>query len=125
VDPLQQEAQSGIKVRDRGFPCRSVNDRADVRTNPRGDTPGAVLALLRDGKQAPLNISDRHRPGDDRAGLLDGLAIGQDDLERELADDAREHGWEQEADRHQPVAGRIRSLLSDLGEPCAPPESPD
>ncbi len=45
-------------------------------------------------------------------------------LERQLADDARERGWEREVDRHQRVAERIRSLLSDLGDPCAPPDGP-
>lgn len=43
-------------------------------------------------------------------------------LERELADDARERGWEREVDRHQRIADRIRNLLSDLGEPSDMPE---
>ena len=41
-------------------------------------------------------------------------------LERQLADDARERGWEREVDRHQRAADHIRGLLSDLGEPCDP-----
>jgi len=45
-------------------------------------------------------------------------------LEGQLADDAMERGWEREVDRHQRIADRIRSLLSDLGEPCALPEDP-
>lgn len=43
-------------------------------------------------------------------------------LERRLADDARERGWEREADRHERVADRLRGLLSDLGEPGGTPE---
>jgi hypothetical protein len=39
---------------------------------------------------------------------------------RNLDDDARERGWEREIDRHERIAGRIRGLLSDLGEPCDP-----
>lgn len=39
-------------------------------------------------------------------------------LERQLADDARERGWEREVDRHQRTADRICGLLSDLGEPA-------
>lgn len=39
-------------------------------------------------------------------------------LERELADDARERGWEREVDRHQRAADRIISLLAELGEPA-------
>jgi hypothetical protein len=40
------------------------------------------------------------------------------------ADDVQARGWEREVDRHQRVADRIRSVLSDLGDPGAPPESP-
>ncbi len=43
-------------------------------------------------------------------------------LERKLADDAEERGWEREVDRHQRIADRIRRLLSDLGEPFEQPE---
>jgi aspartate aminotransferase-like enzyme len=43
-------------------------------------------------------------------------------LERQLADDAREHGLEREIDRHQRAADRLRGLLSDLGEPSGTPE---
>jgi hypothetical protein len=42
-------------------------------------------------------------------------------LERQLADDARERGWEREVDRHQRAADRLRSLLADLGEPTGDP----
>jgi integrase len=45
-------------------------------------------------------------------------------LEQQLADDAQARGWEREVDRHQRVADRIRSLLSDLRDPSAPPEGP-
>jgi hypothetical protein len=45
-------------------------------------------------------------------------------LEQQLADDAQARGWECEVDRHQRVTERIRSLLSDLGDPSAPPEGP-
>jgi integrase len=43
-------------------------------------------------------------------------------LERQLADDAQVRGWDREADRHQRTADRIRSLLSELGEPSGRPE---
>jgi integrase len=39
-------------------------------------------------------------------------------LERQLADDARQRGWDREIDRHERVADRLRGLLSELGEPC-------
>jgi len=42
------------------------------------------------------------------------------DYATQLADDAKERGWEREVDRHQRVADRVRSLLRDLGEPCDP-----
>jgi integrase len=45
-------------------------------------------------------------------------------LEQQLAEDARARSWDREADRHLRVADHIRGLLSDLGEPCAPPEDP-
>ena len=45
-------------------------------------------------------------------------------LEQQLADDAQARGWEREVNRHQRVIERIRSLLSDLGDPSAPPEGP-
>jgi hypothetical protein len=38
-------------------------------------------------------------------------------LEEQLADDARERGWEREVHRHQRVAERIHGLLAELGEP--------
>jgi hypothetical protein len=44
-------------------------------------------------------------------------------LEGQLADDARERGWEREVDRHQRAANRIRDLLSELGEPCDPQDA--
>jgi len=43
-------------------------------------------------------------------------------LEGELADDARERGWEREADRHERVASRIRGLLAELDEPAGQDE---
>jgi len=43
-------------------------------------------------------------------------------LERQLADDAGQRGWDREIDRHQRIASRIRGLLSELGESCGPPE---
>jgi len=43
-------------------------------------------------------------------------------LERQLAGDAQIRGWDREADRHQRTADRIRSLLSELGEPSGRPE---
>jgi hypothetical protein len=45
-------------------------------------------------------------------------------LERQLADDARERGWEREVNRHDGVADRICDLLSDLGEPSGQPDGP-
>ena len=45
-------------------------------------------------------------------------------LEQQLAGDAQARGWEREVDRHQRVVERISSLLSDLGDPSAPPEGP-
>jgi hypothetical protein len=42
-------------------------------------------------------------------------------LERQLADDAREHGWEREIDRHRRTADRISSLLAELGEQADDP----
>lgn len=46
-------------------------------------------------------------------------------LERQLADDAEERGWDREVDRHQRIADRICGLLSELGEPCDPHDAPD
>jgi hypothetical protein len=43
-------------------------------------------------------------------------------LERQLADDDQVRGWDREAGRHQRTADRIRSLLSELGEPSGQPE---
>jgi len=43
-------------------------------------------------------------------------------LERQLTDDARQRGWEREADRHQRTADRLFSLLDELGEPFQPDE---
>jgi integrase len=39
-------------------------------------------------------------------------------VERQLADDARQRGWDREVDRHQRVTDRLRALLTELGEPC-------
>jgi hypothetical protein len=44
-------------------------------------------------------------------------------LERQLADDADERGWDREVDRHQRIADRIRGLLRELGEPCDPQDA--
>jgi hypothetical protein len=44
-------------------------------------------------------------------------------LERQLADDAEERGWDREVDRHQHIADRIRGLLSELGDPCDPQDA--
>jgi hypothetical protein len=38
-------------------------------------------------------------------------------LEEQLADDARERGWEREPHCHQRVVERIHGLLAELGEP--------
>lgn len=43
-------------------------------------------------------------------------------VERQLADDARQRGWDREVDRHERVAGRLRGLLTELGEPCDTPD---
>ena len=42
-------------------------------------------------------------------------------LERQLADDAEDRGWEREVDRHQRIADRIGGLLDELGEPADGP----
>jgi len=42
-------------------------------------------------------------------------------LERQLADDATERGWEREIDRHRRTADRISNLLAELGEPADDP----
>jgi hypothetical protein len=31
-------------------------------------------------------------------------------------------GWDREIERHHRIAGRIRTLLADLGEPCGSPD---
>jgi len=38
-------------------------------------------------------------------------------LERQLTDDAAEHGWAREVERHQRVIMRLQALLDELGEP--------
>ena len=43
-------------------------------------------------------------------------------LERQLADDARQRGWDREVDRHERISDRIHGLRTELGEPCVPPE---
>lgn len=39
-------------------------------------------------------------------------------VEQTLIDDARQHGWEREVERHQGTIQRINLLLSELGESC-------
>jgi hypothetical protein len=43
-------------------------------------------------------------------------------IERQLASDAEEHGWDREVDRHQRIADRIICLLGELGEPRDTPD---
>jgi len=38
-------------------------------------------------------------------------------VEQTLIDDARQRGWEREVQRHQAIAGRIQTLLTELDEP--------
>ncbi len=38
-------------------------------------------------------------------------------LEQTLTDDARTRGWDREVQRHQGIAARIHTLLTNLGEP--------
>ena len=38
-------------------------------------------------------------------------------IEQELVEDARQHNWQREVERHQCTVQRIEQLLSDLGEP--------
>lgn len=45
-------------------------------------------------------------------------------LEKQLADDAAERGWEREADRHERISDRLRSLLVELGELDEPHDHP-
>jgi len=69
------------------------------------------------------NISDPVVLADYQSVLQPGAVIaGPLCLERQLADDAQVRGWDREADRHQRTADRIRSLLSELGEPSDGPE---
>jgi hypothetical protein len=42
-------------------------------------------------------------------------------VERQLASDAEERGWDREIDRHQGIADRIICLLGELGEPRGMP----
>ncbi len=42
-------------------------------------------------------------------------------IEQELIEDARQHGWQREVERHQCTIGRIEQLLIDLGEPLDGP----
>ena len=44
-------------------------------------------------------------------------------IEQELAEDAQQHGWQREVERHQCTARRIEQLLADLGEPLDGPEA--
>jgi len=45
--------------------------------------------------------------------------------EEELIEDARNHGWEREVERHKCTVKRIEALLSELGEPLDDPEAED
>ncbi len=38
-------------------------------------------------------------------------------IEQELREDARQHGWQREVERHQCTMKRIEQLLIDLGQP--------
>lgn len=40
------------------------------------------------------------------------------DVEQQLVQDAQVRGWAREAERHTAIAGRLRGLLTDLGEPA-------
>lgn len=45
--------------------------------------------------------------------------------EQTLVEDARQHGWQREVERHQCTIKRIEQLLADLGEPIDEPEAND
>jgi hypothetical protein len=38
-------------------------------------------------------------------------------IEQELGEEARQHGWQREVERHHCTIKRIEQLLTDLGEP--------
>ena len=40
------------------------------------------------------------------------------DVEQQLVQDAQVRGWAREAERHTAIAGQLRGLLTDLGEPA-------
>jgi hypothetical protein len=42
-------------------------------------------------------------------------------LAKQLADGAGRRGWDDEVGQHHRTSDRIHGLLSELGEPCAPP----
>ena len=46
-------------------------------------------------------------------------------IEQELVEDARQHGWQREAERHQCTIRRIEQLLADLDESLDGPEAPE
>lgn len=46
-------------------------------------------------------------------------------VEQELVEDARQHGWQREVERHQCTIRRIEQLLGDLREPIDGPEATD
>jgi hypothetical protein len=46
-------------------------------------------------------------------------------IEQELGEDARQHGWQREVERHQCTVQRIEQLLADLGEPIDGPQASD
>lgn len=46
-------------------------------------------------------------------------------IEQELGEDARQHGWQREVERHHCTMKRMEQLLADLGEPLDGPEAPE
>jgi hypothetical protein len=44
-------------------------------------------------------------------------------IEQELVQDAHQHGWQREVERHQCTIRRLEALLLDLGEPVDDPEA--
>jgi hypothetical protein len=46
-------------------------------------------------------------------------------IEQELVEDACQHGWQREVERHQCTVRRIEQLLAELGEPLDGPEAAD
>ena len=46
-------------------------------------------------------------------------------IEQELVEDARQHGWQREVERHHCTMKRIEQLLAELGEPLDGLEASD